>query len=104
MILKNTDFHKVKNVTALEFGAGDIAVTSMENKQDKYTGVVFQNIKSGKINRDCPEIKTGLINKDHAFEVVMIFSKVESIDVVLDALKDAKRALKRCLKRKNTKY
>ena len=96
MILKNVQFAKTKNATVLDFGEGDIHIATAKQKDDKYTCVLFRNIKKGKIGRGVkPKPAT---SDDMKPEIVMIFRKTESIEVVLDALKKAKKDLKKYLK------
>lgn len=93
MIIKNTQFAKTKDVTHLAFGDGDIAVGAMKSKEGKFAGVFFKNIKPGKINRDLPEVKSGLMDEKDTFEAVMSFTEIESMDVVINAMKDARKHL-----------
>jgi len=78
--------------TDLEFGTGDICVTGghfLNEKLEKNGLVTFSNQSAREIGT-LGDIVIGGNYKLENFAVIMTFEKVESIDVVIRALEDAK--------------
>lgn len=89
MINRNTE------QTDLEFGTGDICVTGghyVGENDEKFGLVTFSNQSERGIGT-LGDIVIGGEYKLKDFEVIMTFGKVESIDVVIRALEDAKREM-----------
>ena len=80
----------IKNQIQIEFGHGDICVTPAKRKDNKNVALLFANVEPGEIGRHVPADKWDPTSVD----AVMIFNNVESIDVVINALKAAKKMLK----------
>ena len=96
MIKKKSKFEGKEIETIMEFGTGDIAVTGFRNSESKLTGISFENQKAVKIGtRDASTNGSKL--SDSNSNVLMVFNKVESIEVVERALKEAKIRLKNYL-------
>lgn len=95
MILKNVKFGLHKQFALMRFRDGDIAVVNGLNKKQKHATVFFKNIEPGKVNRDVefpgePGRKT---SDDFEPQVSMVFENVESLDVVMEAMKRARQDL-----------
>lgn len=80
--------HKDKPNAILEFGTGDICIASGYSDNREYGMVSFKNQKSREIGSE-GDIKNGL-HYDEEFDVKMSFTKTESIDVLIEKLKEAK--------------
>lgn len=82
------------NQIELEFGTGDIGFNSgncIEN--GKRIGIVgFYNQEARKIG-ECGDIKVGQERSTEDFPILMTFYKKESIDVLINALLDAKKQM-----------
>lgn len=72
----------------LEFGTGDICIASGYIEDEGYGIVGFVNQTAREIG-EVGDIKAGR-HEVEEFEVMMEFSKVESIDVLIEKLKEAK--------------
>lgn len=96
--------NKNNNQTELEFGKGDICVNGGHflDSNNKIVGMVaFSNQTPREINA-VGDVKAGQKCKVGDFPVVMTFMKVESIDVVINQLKQAKAdMLLKCTKEKS---
>ena len=84
--------------TDLKFGTGDICVTGgyfLDEKLEKNGLVTFANQSAREIGTlgDIGDIVIGGNYKLKDFVVIMTFKKVESIDIVIRALEDAKREM-----------
>jgi|11BtaG_2_1085332.scaffolds.fasta_scaffold06836_9 hypothetical protein len=89
MIRKNIEFGNLKDVTVLEFGKGDIQV--QPSLGDDYTAVLF---KTDEINPIGTEHETKGKDSDwFKTEIAMTFTNVESLDVVVKKLKEARKYL-----------
>jgi len=83
---------KNEKQTELEFGKGDICIAGgyYKDKDDKNVGLVtFINQKPREIGQE-GITKANQEHKVGDFPVIMTFTKSESIDVVIDQLKQAK--------------
>lgn len=90
MIKKNQIVDECEGITVMEFGSGDIGVTHVIGQD--YTGVLFKNQESREIGS--PEtLKEGITVKEYETEVAMTFTNVESINVVIGQLQQAKMLL-----------
>lgn len=82
-----------KEKTEMIFGTGDICVIAGYEGHDeldiKVPVVAFKNQTSRQIGKDNGDIKGG-IYEDLKVDVIMRFSEKESIDMVIDALQEAK--------------
>jgi len=90
MIHKNINLGPVENVTFLQFGRGDIAMTVFLNKPE-HTGVGlgFANSEPHVIG-DTDDSMAGKTLAEIAPEVYMHFNSIDSIDVVIERLQAAK--------------
>lgn len=81
-----------KTKTTMTFGSGDIGVNSGSINK---TGIIVFHNQSARPVGTPGDIKAGTIVDLEKFEgVIMEFNKVESIDVVIEALLEAKEAMK----------
>ena len=83
---------KLEHQTKMEFGTGDIGFNAGAIKEeDENVGIViFYNQEARKIG-DLGDIKAGEKVDINDFPVIMKFYRKESIDVVIEALLEAKR-------------
>lgn len=90
-MIKNLE-HQVK----MEFGTGDIGFNAGAIKEDdnKVGIIIFYNQESRNIG-DIGDIKAGREVDINDFPVVMKFYRKESIDVVIEALLEAKKEMAR---------
>jgi len=81
----------------IEMGIGDVMVTPLTNNIEGSTigAICFNQSVPGEINRKMPITDKSF---SEAASVIFAFSKVESIDVVIDSLKWLKRAMNNELK------
>lgn len=92
MIHKNKKYGSVKCYSFLEFGKGDIKV--VDALGEGHVSVLFRNDSVHAIGENDPT--TGGISSDEFNpNVVMAFDNPDSIDVVIDFLLKAKKALVR---------
>jgi hypothetical protein len=89
MIHNNENYAGTIVPTLLAFGKGDIAVMPAISS-DGYAQVMFKNDEPHQINVEVPGYPVGKILNDIEPEVMMVFDKVESIEVVIWALEKAK--------------
>lgn len=90
MIKKNETVEGCEGITLMEFGTGDIGVTFVMDSD--YSGVLFKNQKPVEIGT--PEnLGNNMTIQNFTTEVMMTFTKVESIDVVIHNLELAKAKL-----------
>jgi hypothetical protein len=92
MIYKNAKYGEVENVTILEFGKGDILVCNASNDKYKHESIIFKSQDPTPIGTEDSTF-TGKTTNEYAPEVMMIFTKPESIDVVIDHLQKCKDKL-----------
>ena len=90
MITKNQNYGISKNVTIADFGDGDIRVASAHIESDNVGCVLFENHTKRPIGTDHPET-VGKTTDELPIDLALRFSKTESIDVVIKALKNAKK-------------
>src|SRR5688572_28834627 len=83
---ENEQLRKVEDVTLMSFGNGEISVGSIINKPQLATFVFFETVPAAKIGSVPPQT-------NNEPEVIMVFTKPESIDVVINKLLEAKQAL-----------
>ena len=95
MINKNVKYSEVENVTVIELGNGDVKVADTTHLDEK-TGVVFWNDVPRPIGETTDSY--GKTTDETGIDVIIHFTKVESIEVVERALVRAKNELKRILK------
>ena len=92
MVHKNCKVGKAKKVTVIELGSGDVIVSSISCKVDKYAGIAFVNTLPHEIGTK--HNTAGCTTDDSQPEAVLIFTKIESIEVVERALEKAKILLR----------
>lgn len=80
----------VKNQIQIEFGHGDVGIMLGKRNDGKEVAMFLTNESAGKVGRRVPTIGW---NPAKAAAVIS-FSNVESIDVVIEHLKTAKKMLK----------
>ena len=85
---------KLEHQTKMEFGTGDIGFNAGVVKEDdnKVGIIIFYNQESRNIG-DIGDIKAGTEVDINDFPVVMKFYRKESIDVVIEALLEAKKEM-----------
>lgn len=93
MIHYNQKYFETEGVTILEFGKGTISVCPSASEKDKEVYILFRTTEAGKIGDDNGLFLKGMTANDVKPEVMFAFPKVESIDVVIDALIEAKNDL-----------
>lgn len=76
----------------ITFGSGDIFVGGGDNLQSKIGIVVLQNQEATPIGKH-PTRKPGETIQHKDVDCLIQFTKIESIDVVISALQDAKRCM-----------
>ncbi len=86
-------FYKDKaGIQICQLGTGDVSVSTVEWPNvdpQECVGVVFGEISKGKIDRRLRQIE-GKKDCDVGIKFKLLFTKPESIDVVIDKLKEAK--------------
>lgn len=87
---------KSENQVILEFGTGDIGVSGgnllPKDNTSEIVGIVgFSNQSPRAIGTE-GDIKAGIVDNDK-FDVMMLFTKKESIDVVIGQLEEAKKRM-----------
>lgn len=93
MIYYNQKYFEAERVTILEFGKGDIGVSSSVSERDKEVYLLFRTTKAGTIGERNGLVQKGMTSNDVKPEVIFCFPKVESINVVIDALMEARSEL-----------
>lgn len=86
----------VKNQIVLEFGYGDIGITPAARRDGKEVGLFLTNVIPGKVGRPLPGLEWDPAKAD----AVLTFNNVESIDVLIKALKAAKKMMEKGGKKK----
>ena len=89
MIRKNIQFGSLEDVTVLEFGKGDIQVQPAIG--DDYAAVLFKSDEEYPIGTE-HETK-GKDSDWFKTEIAMTFTNVDSLDVVVKKLKEARKYL-----------
>ena len=89
MITKNATYGKVENVTIAELGTGDCHMVSSA-KQNGEVHLTFRTTEPHPINEDLPPIENGVTFDDLKPEIVFIFRKLESIDSLMNMLKNCR--------------
>lgn len=93
MIKKDVEFEGMPTDFIMEFGHGDISVTGFKKVDNKLVGIAFKNQEPHQIGvRDASTCGAELKNSDSS--ILMTFTKVESIEVLERALREAKIRLK----------
>ncbi len=92
MVEKNQTVSKTKNIPVISLGDGDVIISSCFNEDEKYSGITFTNDVPCEIGIDHPE-HHGKTTDELKPNAMLIFTKVESIDVLTDALKEARESL-----------
>ena len=83
-----------ESIFSVVMGDGTVRVTSLMESDDGYVGVAFSPAPENKVightinDREIGNLVTGL-----GIEFQMLFNKVESIDVVISQLEDARKFL-----------
>lgn len=90
MIRKDVQYSKCLIPCLVEFGKGDVAV--MDGINEYHACVMFKNASPGEIGAADTYIK-GQTSDEIGPELIMVFNKIESIDVVIGKLKLCKRSL-----------
>ena len=97
MIDHNVTYGTVEGVTVLQFGTGDIRMHAVKYGPEQgpefpYAGVIFKNDEPQPIGTVQPKVEQQTSN-DVQPEVVMIFTKVASIDALIETLQEARQDL-----------
>jgi len=92
MVFKNAQIGETKGITLIELGKGDVQVAYVQSKEGKYVGIGFVNDKPQPIGTQHNTVGT---TTDYSKpDALLTFTKVESIEVVEEALKKAKIVLR----------
>ena len=78
-----------KGIQVCQLGTGDVMVSGIETKEGKPLGIAFGEIQKGTIGREILGMK-GKLDYETGIKFKLIFTNPKSIDVVIDALKQAK--------------
>ena len=99
MVEFNQEIGRTKDITIIELGKGDTKVAYIHCKEDGYTGVSFTNdsIKPIGTSTGC----SGITTDDLQPNAMLIFTSIESLEVVERNLHKAKLKLKQQLKDSN---
>lgn len=89
MIKKNISVSNVTNVTVCEFGSGSINVAYA--KQQEKNVVVFWNREPSAIGTET--FCAGRSTDETGLDLMFVFDKPESIDVVIEKLNECKTAI-----------
>lgn len=92
MILENQKLGEKEGVTILQFGTGDINISTVKNEKDEYSGIILWDRSPSEIGTETET--EGLTSDDVPTKVLMSFYNDASIDVVIEKLLIAKRYLK----------
>ena len=94
MINKNCIYGKVTGVTVAEFGTGDIEMNGSEKDKNGSVHLAFKTVETpGIIGK---KVKSTYKTFDEMQpEIVFIFNKIESIDSVINMLKDCRKDFKK---------
>jgi hypothetical protein len=93
MIYKNQTIGESDNVTVAEFGSGDILVGAAYAKNQPMSFLLlFNNDKVEEIGVSSLGVSEA-INNGLPYEIVLSFTKVESIDVVVETLTKMKNKM-----------
>lgn len=94
MIYQNTTYGEKEGVTFCQFGKGDIVVSAGENPESKNVCLIMSNSKDGAHPiGDFKEPRAKTTNEMNGLQIVMHFDNVASIDVVIEALQEARQDL-----------
>lgn len=88
-------FKDDNEISVCQLGTGDVMVSETELKgisPKKIVGIVFGEIKEGEIGRSLPELE-GKLDFEANVKFKLLFTKTESIDVVIEELKQAKKLM-----------
>ena len=99
MIDKNVKYGNIYNVTVIDLGNGDVKVSDTTHLEEK-TGVVFWNDTPKPIGET--DDSAGKTTDETGIDVIIHFTKVESIEVVERALLRAKSKLKEIISQKQS--
>lgn len=85
---------KLEHQTKMEFGTGDIGFNAgvLKEEDDKVGVIIFYNQEPRNIG-DTGDIKAGTEVDINSFPVIMKFYRKESIDVIIEALLEAKKEM-----------
>ena len=93
MIKNNSKIGKSVISKIIELGTGDIKISTATSKEDKYVAVCFTQDKEGGIGRKDGNT-CGVTTDEDTPDTMLLFTKIESIDVVMEYLKKAKIRLR----------
>ena len=93
-MIRKTDFGKTKNIMIAEFGTGDIWMLGSQKGENGETFLAFKTVKEPRpIN--VVEKATVKTFDEMKPELVFVFNKVESLDSLINSLKDCKKEMTR---------
>jgi len=92
MIHKNAEIGNTKGITLIELGGGDVQISVISCKVNKYTGVEFVNDKPTPIGTKHNTV--GCTTDNTQPQAILSFTSVASIEVVERALAKAKILLR----------
>jgi len=93
MVELNQTVGATKGITVIALGQGDTKVSYCQNKEEGYTGIVFINDTVKPIG-ETGEVWCGTTTDSNPPNAMLIFTSVESIEVLEKQLKNAKMKLK----------
>lgn len=88
MVLKDVTVSKAKGVTVIELGKGDVQIAACSNKEDSYAGVTFMNDEPNTIGTK--HNTAGTTTDDGKPQAMIVFTSIDSIEVLERALNNAK--------------
>ena len=86
MITKGIKHQGYENITVAEFGDGDIGMKVLPSTNNETFGILFSNTEKG-------EIGVSVKREIREPEMLFIFKNIESLDVVIHALRECKRLM-----------
>lgn len=89
MIRNNQKVGKSIISKIIELGTGSIDVGIVSHKKEKYIGITFKE-RNGVSEIGTKSIDVGMTTDEVTPDTMLLFTKLESIDVVIKKLKEAK--------------
>lgn len=77
----------------MEFGTGDIGMNTYMRTDIDEKGIIFYNQEPRKIGDSADIMANSVIVNMNDFPIKMVFTKIESVDVVIDMLEQVKELL-----------
>jgi hypothetical protein len=93
MVESNKKFGNLQ-IPVITLGFGDVAVSVIAHKAEKYVGISFQNSDPIPIGEEGSDDQIGKTTDEVPMDAVIIFHDPRSIDVVIERLEMAKLEFK----------